>query len=786
MPLWTTWRQRLHTLRIAQKIGLGYLAAISIGFAGTLAGMLVADYYQGLGIEQLADANIQAQLLAAFKGEVKRAQLAGALIPSVLDQPSQLRDSEYRLLESLVNAQDLRRRLQAFIASDPVWLADDPAALTDLLDRYLEQLEAYSERIQAIVPPALSPDWDREAARQALQALNQTEFLTEFNDLSTALETLHERAQRQARQAEVDLETAQGFEKTAIVLSGLLSVAIAGYIALRVTRNISRPLSYITRVARTTARHGDFSQRVSLQSGQAAGEIGSLALSLNYLIERIQERSSELQQAKEAAEAASQAKGSFLAKMSHELRTPLNAILGFAQLMERDLALDPQQTLASHREHIQIINRSGEHLLQLINDVLDVAKIEAGQASFQASDFDLFEFLESLKGMLYYKAQAKELELYIDAEPDLPRYLRTDVKKLRQVLINLLNNAIKFTEEGYVALQVCADEERSSPDGSYLRFAVRDTGPGIAAEDREKIFAAFGQTETGQRASEGTGLGLTISRQFVQLLGGELRVESAPGEGACFQFSVPVAAAQGEAIAARQRPRVLGLAPDQPTYRILVVEDRPENRQLLVELLRPLGFEVQAVADGQAGVDAWQNWQPDFIWMDMQMPVLDSFGATRAIREREALLPGKPHVPIVALTASVFERDRHIAIAAGCDDFLTKPFQENALFDCLAQFLGVQYRYDRAEPEPDAASAPPAAAELDIPAFLAAQPAPWRRHLEEASLAASAKEIRALLAQAPQPDTAAAAELTNWADNFRYDKIVAALAAVPVPATDRP
>ena len=400
-----------------------------------------------------------------------------------------------------------------------------------------------------------------------------------------------------------------------------------------------------------------------------------------------------LQCAKEAADTANRAKSTFLANMSHELRTPLHAILGFAEL----LAIEETLT-ASQRESVEIINTSGEHLLALINDVLEVSKIEAGKAIVTLTPVDLRSLLANLEGLLQLRAEAKGLQLSFDLPPNLPPQIQTDEPKLRQILLNLLSNAIKFTDRGSISLRVAIDRETPSPDSpttaATLRFEVEDTGIGIAPEEVEHLFTAFSQTEVGRRVSKGSGLGLFISRQLLQLLGGEIQVSSTIDCGACFQVQIPVQipalreAANLPAIANR---RVIGLETSQPP-RILVVEDVPQNRRLLVRSLLSVGFEVQEAEDGQSAIGLWQSWKPHLILMDMRMSVLDGYAATRQIKAAEG-----GETIVIAVTANALDEEQTAIFAAGCDDLLRKPFKEKALLSKLAEHLEIQYRY--AEPD---------------------------------------------------------------------------------------
>ncbi|MFM7424466.1 MAG: PAS domain-containing protein [Elainella sp.] len=500
-------------------------------------------------------------------------------------------------------------------------------------------------------------------------------------------------------------------------------------------------------------------------------------LQINTELElRVRARTQELEGAMRAAETASLAKTTFMSNISHELRTPLNAILGFSQLLSCDPALGSDQ-----REQLNIINRSGEHLLKLINSILELSRIEAGQASLSVTDVDLGQLLQHLRELFRLQAAAKGLHLVIQSDAGVPRVVRIDESKLRQVLINLLGNAIKFTQEGQITLQVRLGERppesraAKAPACIFLYFAVQDQGPGMDAEEQALLFRPFQQTRAGQAAQEGTGLGLAISHELVQLMGGELCITSASGEGATFSFQIPVVPVTSQTVAIPPTQRqVVELAPDQPEYRVLVAEDDLENCDFLAQLLRSAGFEVQTAENGEGAVAIWQQWRPQLIWMDMQMPGGDGYEATRQIRALEAADPDiGPPTPIIALTGIALEHQRALILAAGCTDLVCKPAAIDTLFGKIKTYLGVRYscRYenDSGSTEPIEPIEPPKAVLL---AELQTRPAVWIRQLNFAARTLDEVLILQLLEQIPPSESLLADTLKEWLAQFQFEQLI--------------
>ncbi|MCK4838891.1 MAG: transporter substrate-binding domain-containing protein, partial [Desulfobulbaceae bacterium] len=488
----------------------------------------------------------------------------------------------------------------------------------------------------------------------------------------------------------------------------------------------------------------------------------------------------QLLKAKEAAEDANRAKSTFLANMSHELRTPLNTILGFGQVMGRDPGL-PEK----YKQNIEIMSHSGEHLLSLIDEILELSKIESGRVTLNKSGFNLHRMVETTQEMFRLHAEKKGLSLKVERGDGLPEHINADERKLNQILSNLLSNAIKYTNTGGVSLRVscrisaldrqsATESGVTSPAGdqsSRIEFKVADTGIGIAAEDLDKIFEPFSQISVGRKSAEGAGLGLALARQYVKAMGGTFSVKSLPGKGTTFTVELPYESALTSEIGIQPFVRqVVGLKTGQPRYRILIAEDNTGSRVMLKQILKQVGFQVREAENGQEAVALFKSWNPHLIWMDIRMPVMDGLEATKQIRElttRNARSATRNPI-IIGLTASVFEEDKDKVLAGGCDDFVRKPFQVDEIFGKMEQYLDVRYIYQ--DPQtPEEKPVTPALTSAD----LAGLPKDLVQQINTASKGAMSKKLLDLLHQIPPDYIHVTDAMVDLISQNQFSKIIA-------------
>ena len=784
---------KLASSNIAHKIGYGYALTIGIAAIGTTMGLLMGEYYQTRAQRKLILVDQSQHLIHALQNHVLLLRFHPQQLITVSDNLIWLQYEKDKFNANIARISSIVADLNLLIQRNPQSLV----ALQDyqnLVREYEQTVEDYSRLIESLWTEMehlnssnSKTTLTRERVLETIQSERAIAMEIKFERILEQLMAIANLAATQSEEANQQLSQAEVLKRQIILASMFLSVAIAVWLAQYTSRAIANPIQQVTRVAERVTRQADFDIQAQIDT---LDEVGLLADALNHLIAQVKhllteqeaevlrqkQQSQELQKAKEAADAANRAKSEFVANMSHELRTPLNGILGYAQILRRDRQLNSRQ-----EKGLKIINDSGNHLLTLINDILDLSKIEARKLEIYPKEVNFTHFLTGIVGIFQLEARQKNILFRLETAKNVPVKIFADEKRLRQVLINLVGNAIKFTEAGKVILRItivenneeltdCQDNLPSSLLAKILRFEVIDTGIGIAHEQLDKIFEPFEQATIPGQWESGTGLGLTISRQLIEMMGGKLQVQSKLGQGSTFWFEMKVPIL-GNPSQEKSNPTNQMIGYKGKCRRLLIVDDKPTNLSVLCNLLKPLGFEIVTAENGQQAVEIAQKIYPDLILSDLVMPVKNGFEAAREIRQIYSL----QEIPIIAVSASFLNMLEQDSQGSDFNGFVNKPIQEEQLLTLLRQLLQLEWVYqdnnlslqNTTTITPDRSSAE----EL----ILKVPPAEEMEKLHELALLGNMKKIRQQAASLKEIDadyTIFADKLHNLAKEFREKEIV--------------
>ncbi len=662
-------QEKIYNLSIQPKIKFGNIVALGIAMSGSLSGVGISDYWQRQVLEQRQQVRQERKLLSGLLTNTLSLQGVIAFPPSQQKDPiQQAKALSITTRKSLGEIDSI-----ALTSTNP-----KIKLLTQYQDSYLKFLNSLETTLEKR---------KTSKVQQLLNSLVNNNENIQIQDFTNHLIAAIGTAEQQEDKAEKSLQQVQVQRIIIIFFTVNLSVAAAYFFALYTSQRIAHPITALSQVARQALKKANIHQEAHTNTD----EIAIITTYFNELTQQIHTLIEAQKDAETSADAAHQAKNLFLANMSHELRTPLNGILGYAQILARS------QNLSEEQKHgISTIYQCGFHLLNLINDILDLSKIEAHKLELQSTDFHFPSFIQGVVEICQIQAEKKGIEFVYQPPKNLPAGINADKKRLRQVLTNLLNNAIKFTDAGSVELQVKVTNSQVSKSHVKIDFSVFDTGVGMNTEQIEKIFLPFEQVVNSDTQTGGTGLGLTISQKIIEMMGSKIQVKSQFGTGSLFEFTVdcPVPEDWTESSTITSRGKIIGYSGGNK--KILIVDDYWENRSLLMSLLEPLNFTILEACNGQEGFEKASIHHPDLIICDIAMPIMDGWDMLAKMR-KSALFQDT----LVILTSpNIYEIDRQKTLAAGADDFLTRPLQSEELYSILAKRLRINWVYATPSIEP--------------------------------------------------------------------------------------